>query len=73
MFESAKRYYVPPFRYDDCGAFITDANGDRILDMRGWGHLTGQGAHGLKHDAATKIQDQTGEDLAKLLTANWPK
>lgn len=35
-----------------------------IADVRGWGHLTGQGACGLKEEAAVKIQDANARLIA---------
>ena len=66
-------YFEPPFYYS-CGAIWGSGDGaEKLLDVRGWGHLTGSGAHGLKADVAGKIQDEIGEYVAALLTAHWPK
>jgi hypothetical protein len=65
------KYWKTPFRHE-CG-MIWDANGDRILDVRGWGHLTGSGAHGLTCDVAAKVQDEMAKFVAKVVTENWPK
>lgn len=73
MFDKAKIYFEPPFRYS-CGAIWGSGDGaEKLLDVRGWGHLTGGGAHGLPEAKAAEIQDEIGEHIAKLLTANWPK
>ena len=37
--------WQPPFRYNMDGQWIEDAKGQRMLDMRGWGYLTGSVAH----------------------------
>lgn len=71
MFEKAKGIYEPPFRYDS--GMIWSADQARVLDVRGWGHLTGGGAHGLPEEKAAAIQDEFGEHVAQLLNANWPK
>jgi len=58
-----------PVEYDPMGTCIWDANGSKVLDLRGWGRLTGQGCGGLKmpHDEAAEIQDAFGERLAALI------
>jgi hypothetical protein len=73
LLEEPSRYWGAPFRYEPEGTMIVDANGDRILDVRGWGHLTGKGAHGLPDSDAERIQDALGNAVAKILNANWPK
>ena len=66
--------WKPPFRYDKRGSWITDANGVRVLDLRGWGYLTGRGgALGLDYDVASAIQDQLGVWLASVLCEQWPE
>lgn len=71
MFDLAKPYFAPPFRYEPEGQKIFDSAGTLVVDVRAWGHLTGQGAHALPHDKAAEIQDQTGEHLAKLMNRHW--
>lgn len=73
MFEKAKPYFCPPFRYDSGMIWGSGEGGERMIDIRGWGHLTGTGAHNLPADKAAEIQDEIGEHLAQLLNANWPK
>lgn len=51
---------------------IWDANGERAMDVRGWGRLTGKGALGLSDDDAAKIQDDFGESVVRVLNASWP-
>lgn len=72
-FKHAAHYWTPPFRYESEGTMIVDANGARILDVRGWGHLTGQGSHGIHPKNAEDVQDDIGRGVAELLNANWPK
>jgi len=62
-----------PFRYDEMGCWIEDANGKRLLDLRGWGYLTGQGcgALGTTQDAAAAIQDRVGRRVVELLNADF--
>lgn len=73
LFDLARPYFTPPFRHD--GGMIWDSGpgAGRIVDIRGWGHLTGTGAHNLNGVVAAKIQDQIGDSIAKLLTENWNK
>lgn len=58
--------WVPPFRYDVDGQWIEDSKGQRMLDVRGWGFLTG--FHRMNTDAATEIQDRLGKRIAELLS-----
>ena len=69
LFPLARPYWKPPFSFT-CG-MINDSEGSRIVDIRGWGHLTGTGAHHLPSEQAEKVQDQLGEHLAELLTKYW--
>lgn len=73
MFDKAQKYWKLPFRYDAEGQFILDADGNIFLNVRGWGFLTGKGSHGLPEDKAIEIQDETGEQIAKLINENWNK
>lgn len=57
--------WVPPFLYDARGQWIHDSNGHRVLDLRGWGFLTG--FHRMNTDAAMEAQDRLGNRLAELL------
>lgn len=64
--------WQPPFCYNMDGQWIEDSKGQRMLDMRGWGYLTGKGSEalGMDEDAAAKIQDDIGKHVAELLTAD---
>lgn len=48
-----------PLRYDDQGAHIVDRDGSIVMDVRGWGQLTGRGTTALKlsDDVARSVQD----------------
>ena len=61
--------FKPPFKYDCMGQCIFDDEGQLILDMRGWGFLTGTGG-GLGYDSekAASIQDKIGERIAQIMT-----
>ena len=63
--------WKPPFRYDAVGQWIEDSNGQLMLDVRGWGHLTGKGSEalGIGYADATKIQDNIGQLTVQLLNA----
>ncbi len=65
----AKPYWRPPFKHDS--GMIVDRDHHRMLDVRGWGHLTGGGAHALNDDKAAAIQDQIGESVAALINLHW--
>jgi hypothetical protein len=68
-FATARKYWHPPFKHDS--GMIVDKDFHRILDVRGWGHLTGHGAHRLPEVVAADIQDAIGESVAVLLTDHW--
>lgn len=64
--------WIPPFRYEPNAQIIQDAQNNRLLDIRGWGYLTGSGqALATPHsfDEAAKIQDRIGELVATRLNA----
>lgn len=56
------------WKYDELGSSIwcESKNGYMVADVRGWGHLTGGGALNLPGDEASKIQNNTGELIAKV-------
>lgn len=60
--------WTPPFLYNRGGQWIEDIRGHQILDMRGWGFLTGCGGGlGMDENEAAKIQDTIGEHVAVLM------
>lgn len=65
--ETVLKPYTAPFRYDKAGAIIWDAKGHHVLDVRGWGHLTGGGGLALPTEEAEKIQDEFGERVVAAL------
>lgn len=67
--------WIPPFLYNRDGQWIEDIRGHRILDMRGWGYLTGKGSEalGLDEDEAAKIQDAIGTHVADLMNRDDAK
>ena len=69
----ARRYWKAPFRYDEEGAIIWDANNEHVLNVRGWGYLTGKGsaALGLPPKEAEAIQNDLGETIVKALNLGW--
>lgn len=59
--------FKKPFVYDEYGYSIMDANGNKVIDIRGWGYLTGKGTLGLASDEATDIQDNIGRRIAQMM------
>ena len=59
--------WKPPFRYEDFGTQIVDSGGQKILDMRGWGFLTGQGSLAMDSAKAEEIQIRIGNRVAELM------
>jgi len=60
--------FKPPFKYDGMGQCVFDNDGQLILNIRGWGFLTGTGG-GLGYDAekAASIQDKIGERITQIM------
>lgn len=52
----------------DFGGWVSDANGNHVLDIRGWGHI--QYAEGNK---GAEIQDGIAEWVVKSLNEAWEK
>ena len=61
-----------PYIYDTHGCFIRDQNNNKILDLRGWGRLTGHGKVGLgmTPEEAVELQDEFGTFLAEVLNTS---
>lgn len=65
--------WKPPFSYEPEGSMICDIDEKLILDIRGWGFLTGRGGMrsgtslGLAETEAAAIQDALGWHVTKLL------
>ena len=61
--------FVRPFTYDEDGIFILDANGNKVIDIRGWGYLTGKGsgALGWGDEKAIEVQDAIGKRIVTLM------
>jgi hypothetical protein len=62
---SDPRWPELPVKYDPMGYCIWDANGSKVLDMRGWGRLTGHGSGGLKlpPEEGRRLQDELAERI----------
>lgn len=52
-------------KYSPSGQVTID--GINVMLIRGWGHLTGEGALNLPYREAAKIQDDSGEWIVKKL------
>lgn len=61
--------WEPPFQYNENNASIEDKRGERILDVRGWGRLTGKGmgALGMSERRAIEIQNGIGRRIVELM------
>ena len=59
--------FKPPFKYDGMGQCVFDNDGQLILDMRGWGFLTGTGGLGYDAEKAASIQDKIGERITQIM------
>jgi hypothetical protein len=72
LFGLPSKYWKAPFHYCRDASAVFDVHNHMILDVRGYGYLTGIGSLGLTDALACKIQDEVGEGLAKILNASWP-
>lgn len=61
-----------PWKLDEFGLFIMDAGNRKVVDIRGWGHLTGKGALGLSYDQATEHQKELGKFIVQLVNTPIP-
>ena len=70
--KNAYEPWKPPFRYNPDTQWIEDSNGQRLLEIRGWGYLTGRGHGGLGMDGdkAASIQDAIGQRVAELMNVD---
>jgi hypothetical protein len=61
--------WTPPFHYDYEGQIILDAKNQRVLDVRGWGFLTGKGSEGLgwMEARAARTQDAMAQRVVGLM------
>jgi hypothetical protein len=59
--------FTPPFRFDPSGTMIFDAQNRVVLDVRGWGYLTGTGGLGLSDLEADKIEIAFGRRVAEAM------
>lgn len=55
--------YKKPFKYDEHGQYIVDANGEQLCMMRGWSYLSKT----LGANTALEVQDHWGELIVSLL------
>lgn len=59
--------FIPPFRFDPAGTMIFDAKNRVVLEVRGWGFLTGTGGLGLSDLEADKIEISFGKRVAEAM------
>ena len=62
--------WVPPFSYNYEGQWIEDSQGQRLMDVRGWGLLTGKGSLGMMEETAARIQDAIGLRVTGLMNVD---
>jgi len=67
MSENLYHPFIPPFKYDADTSKIFDSKNNVIVDIRGWGYLTGRGALALSEEEAIKIQDRIGAEIARTM------
>lgn len=60
--------WSPPFWYDEMGSKIMDSLNRMVLDVRGWGFLTGTGGGlAMSHEKASDIQHRLGHHVVMLM------
>lgn len=65
----ALTHFKQPFHYEPEGQVVCAADGSRVVDIRGWGYLTGKGASALGYNEARAevIQDHIGRGVTDFL------
>ncbi len=58
-----------PWSVDSQGLYILDANGRKLLEVRGWGRLTGRGSEGLglSEEVASKAQEELARHVVEVV------
>ena len=62
------KYVVLPVRCDDQGIYIFDANGDMIVQVRGWGRLNKLGA-----ECGANVQKAIGDAFAQAFNEKFSR
>ena len=72
---SAFHPFKAPFVYSNMEGcpVIRDSDGNLVLNVRGWGQLTGAGALNLSWIEAELIQDRIGQRIAELMNLDCGK
>ncbi len=60
-----------PFIYDRRGQWVTDSDGVRVFDIRGWGYLTGGAALAMSAEKAAEVQDAIAAEVVRILNKHW--
>lgn len=71
--ESQSQHSPLPWRADGDAQYVwaTDAAGEfPVLQIRGWGHLTGTGGLRLRHDEAIAIQEANAQFIVRACNAH---
>lgn len=63
--------YRRPFVYHEAGQWILDSDHNVVLDIRGWGFLTGCGGLWMSPEKASVVQDSIGKHVTELLNNHW--
>lgn len=66
-----KSFFPPPYKHYMGAIWVQNDGEHKMLDVRGWGHLTGRGQKRFISDDATaeKVQDEMGNWAANALNA----
>lgn len=56
-----------PWKYVPEAGFVIDSKSRKVLDIRGWGHLTGGGGLDMSYEEARAAQNELGEYLVALV------
>lgn len=68
---STKPWGALPWKADELGMWITDANGARVCDIRGWGHLTG--TRSMPPENAAQLQIEMAKRIVEVMNATAVK
>ena len=61
--DNVRDLFKKPFKYDSYGQTVFDDENNMVVQIRGWGYLSGI----TDEETASKAQDKLGEEIVKML------
>jgi hypothetical protein len=62
------KHFALPFIHAEDSTFVLDGNGNPVIEVRGWGHLS----HKMTDEEAGNVQEQMAKTIADMLNALTP-